>query len=209
MRGSTGVAAVGAVLAVVSGVEVLTHGPLDKLDDRVAWNYWPITWTASTHTARFLNDVGQPWIACVVVGLLAGIVTVVRRQRSAALGAVVGLGCVGLTTQILKLVFPHLSVLGHQSGSFPSGHTGVAVVASGLVIYLLLPSRPWREPAVLTVAAIWGAVMAWGRLVIEAHWLSDVIAGWGIGMAVLVLALRLADSPLGNRGWARSTPDDR
>lgn len=193
MRASTGVATIGAALAVVSGVEILSKGPLDRLDYRVALSFWPITRTPATDFGAFLYHIGQPWIACLVVGTLGLILSALSRRPAPALAAATALGTVGVCTWILKETFPHLSILGHLPGSFPSGHTGVAVVASGLVARLLLPDRRWRDGAALAVAAIWGGVMAWGRLVVEAHWLSDVIAGWGIGMVALVLALRAAE----------------
>jgi undecaprenyl-diphosphatase len=209
MRGSTGVATIGAVLATVSGVELLTGGPLDKLDVRVALHYWPVTWSPSTHLARFLQYVGQPWIACATIGALSILASLRRRRLGPAIVAGAGLGIVGLATWLLKEVFPHRSILTQSPGSFPSGHTGVAVVASGLVVWLLLPRRPWRDGVVLAVAAVWGALMAWGRLVLETHWLSDVIAGWGLGVVALVLSLRTADWLRGRPGSAPPTRDGR
>lgn len=209
MRASTGLALIGLVLAVVSGVEILAQGPLYHLDYRVAVQYYPITATGSTDAARFLASVGRPWIACTAVGGLAAIVAVLTRRVGPAVAAGVGLAGIGAATWLLKETFPRLSIGLQQPGSFPSGHTGVAVVASGLAVYLLLPSSAWRERLAVLVAAVWGAVMAWGRVITDTHWLSDVLAGWGIGMAVLVVALRSADSPLGRRGWARSAPADR
>ncbi|MGN6161157.1 MAG: phosphatase PAP2 family protein [Marmoricola sp.] len=209
MRGSTGVATIGAVLAVVSGVEILCHGPLDDLDRRVALHYLPITWSTATHVARFLQVVGQPWLACLVIGAIALIVSMRRRESGPLLAAIIGLGGVGVITWTLKHVFPHPAIASQLPGSFPSGHTGVAVVAAGLLIWLVLRGHPSRVGVALLIAGLWGAVMAWGRLVAEAHWLSDVIAGWGLGMVALVAAIRTADSPLGSRGWARSAPDDR
>lgn len=218
MRGSTGAAILGAVLAIVSGVEILTHGPLTRIDNDVARHYfWPAYKTMLAQNkpsdslqsfALILNDLGKPLLACLIVGLMAVTLSWLRRQSGPVLAMLVGLGGVGFSTLFLKQVFPHPSVFLHLPGSFPSGHTGVAVVAAGILVYLVLPERRWRYTVALSLAAGWGALMAWGRLIIEAHWLSDVIAGWGIGMCVLVLALRTADSPLGTREWRRSTPVD-
>lgn len=194
---------IGATLALASAVEVLTHGPLIHLDRRVALNYWPITDTLTTQTGKVLASMGKPEWACVIVGTLALVTSWRRAQIGPICAATVGLGLVGLSTLVLKEFFPRPGIWG-APGSFPSGHTGVAVVASGLVVYLLLPHGRWRETIALAAAALWGGTMAWGRLVIESHWLSDVIAGWGIGICCLVLAIRAADSPPDIRGWVRS-----
>ena len=209
MRASTGVAIIGAILAIVSGIEILTHGPLAMLDTRVAVTFAPVTASTTSDIARALNAVGKPELACLIVGSLGLIMAVLRRAYAPLLAVCAALTLVGVSTWVLKEIFPHTSIVDHRAGSFPSGHTGVAVVAAGLVLWLLLPTRPWRQAAVLGGAAVWGGVMAWGRLISEAHWLSDVIAGWGIGMVALVIALRTADSPLGRRGWAPPAPVGR
>jgi membrane-associated phospholipid phosphatase len=72
----------------------------------------------------------------------------------------------------------------------------VAVVSAGLVVALVIQARwpsvsPGRLQAwSLVIGGAWGAVMAWGRVAMLAHWLSDVIAGWCLGMIALVVALR-------------------
>jgi undecaprenyl-diphosphatase len=209
MRPSTGLAIIGAILAVVSGIEVLTHGPLFRTDISVALHFADVTHTWSTSFASFLNKVGKPGLACFTVGTLGVVVTVIKRQVEPVVMVAIGLGVAGVSTWVLKALFPRISIFNHQTGSFPSGHTAVAVVASGLVVYLLLPNRPWRAGVALALAALWGVVMAWGRVVIDVHWLSDVIAGWGIGIVALVLALRTADSPPGIPGWIRPARADR
>jgi len=206
MRPSTGLALVGAGAAVAVGIAVLTDSPMVDFDKHVAWHYWPITSTTTTDFAWFLQHIGKPWIACLVIGTLAALESLRTRRIGPAAGAIVALGCVGFSTLFLKQVFPRPSVVLQLPGSFPSGHTGVAVVVAGLLVLLLAPARPWRDGLALAIGMTWGAVMAWGRLVIEAHWLSDVIAGWGIGVVALVLAIRTADSPLGRRGLPRLIP---
>lgn len=71
-----------------------------------------------------------------------------------------------------------------DAGSFPSGHAtamGFAVVAVGL----LLPAgaRRWWWPA----AAALCAGMVWQRTAVNAHWLSDTVAGLTLGAGVTAL----------------------
>lgn len=191
MRGSTGLATVCAALLLVSGGEIVTHGPLTRIDTRIADHYTYSPHLASLQLARWLAGVGQPWIACVVVGGLGLLITLFSQRVGPVLAASVALGITGVGTAVLKALFPHPSIYFHLPGSFPSGHTAVAVASSGLVLRLLLPAMPYRETVALTAAAGWGALMAWSRLVLDAHWLSDVLAGWAMGMIALVVAIRL------------------
>ena len=75
---------------------------------------------------------------------------------------------------------------------FPSGHVLSLVVFFGLMIYLIAMAssrrRRWRALACL-VAAIPVVVVAFSRLYLDKHWLSDVAGGLTIGAAYLLLAI--------------------
>jgi undecaprenyl-diphosphatase len=82
---------------------------------------------------------------------------------------------------------PNLDPLG-----FPSGHVLSLVVFFGLMIYLVATAsgirRRWRALAslvcLLTVLAV-----AFSRLYLDRHWLSDLAGGLMIGTAYLLLAI--------------------
>jgi len=63
--------------------------------------------------------------------------------------------------------------------SFPSGHT-----LYGTCFYGYLAARLWgrHRPAAL---ALWGLVflVGWSRLGLGVHWVTDVMAGWLVGVA--------------------------
>lgn len=114
------------------------------------------------------------------------------------------------------------------SQSMPSGHALISVVLAGLLVSLLLVrwnrrglSGGGRRGAASTLAcetvAVLGAAAFAGfvgvsRVYLGVHWLSDVIAGWCLGGAVLLVALwagvrwRRAGGPRGRFGdvepWA-------
>ncbi len=78
-------------------------------------------------------------------------------------------------------------VVWHQmtAPSFPSGHCFGAVLCFGLLGYMLIPkmsSRFWKVIAVVTALAIIFYV-GFSRLFVGDHYPSDVLAGYGIGIA--------------------------
>ena len=198
MRPTTALMGASAAVLLATGGELLAGGPLKRFDARIAIHYAKNLAQhdyklegGSLVTAHLLYVIGQPWIACVVVGGLALLLSVRTRRWGPALAAVVGLGVAGLGTWALKATFPQPGIHPGRTGSFPSGHTCVAVVSAGLVIGLLATTARHRDLIALVGGGVWGAIMAWGRVAMLAHWLSDVIAGWCLGMIALVLALRL------------------
>jgi membrane-associated phospholipid phosphatase len=69
--------------------------------------------------------------------------------------------------------------------SFPSGHVITAVLAYGLLAYLFVPKMPslfWKW--VVVIAAILTILyIGFSRLVLGGHYLTDLLAGYALGIA--------------------------
>ena len=74
--------------------------------------------------------------------------------------------------------------------SFPSGHSSGAVVAYGMLAYVLLRTLPsrWHLPVVLAATALAFAVGC-SRIFLEAHYASDVLAAFASGTAWLTACI--------------------
>jgi undecaprenyl-diphosphatase len=74
---------------------------------------------------------------------------------------------------------------------FPSGHVMIVVVLFGLALYLLWSvtvSRRWQTCG-LAVCALAITAVAYSRMYLEFHWLSDVLGGLIGGTAYLLFVL--------------------
>ena len=75
---------------------------------------------------------------------------------------------------------------------FPSGHVLSVVVFFGLMIYLVATAstrrRRWRVLASL-VCLTTVVLVAFSRLYLRRHWLSDLVGGFAVGTAYLLLAI--------------------
>jgi len=85
---------------------------------------------------------------------------------------------------------------------FPSGHVLSLVVYFGLVMYLLASSSAARSRRRLgytgCVAIV--LVVAFSRLYLEAHWVSDVAGGLMLGLAYLLATIWLVEGIARRRG---------
>jgi membrane-associated phospholipid phosphatase len=82
------------------------------------------------------------------------------------------------------------------SPSFPSGHTLNATVVAGVVGYLLWLHRRalLAKIACVVVPVVIAVAVGLTRVVLGAHWFTDVVAAWLLGaawLAVVVTAHRL------------------
>jgi membrane-associated phospholipid phosphatase len=136
------------------------------------------------------GTVGMPVIALVVVTVLA------VRRRSWLPVVLMGIAAAGsvLLTVLGKdlaararppvaLAVPPLET----SPSFPSGHTLNATVVLGVSAYLVMLGRKHLRSRVLVASVVVVFVLAMGlsRVWLGHHWLTDVIAGWLVGLAWL------------------------
>jgi membrane-associated phospholipid phosphatase len=82
---------------------------------------------------------------------------------------------------------------------FPSGHVLALVVFFGLMIYLLCTSTLTRGRRWLGSAGCAAIVLAvaFSRLYLEAHWVSDVAGGFTLGIAYLLPAICLVETVAG------------
>lgn len=148
---------------------------------------------------RFLTGTWNvlSWLgSIVVVGPLSIVLAnrVVRSSRRDAWALVVSAIGASLVHSAIKMSLPRprpqlFPMLGLHpgEGSFPSGHA-VNVTAAFLSL-ALVSSRVWPRRA-RTIAYGAAFVIAWvsiGRLYLQVHWPSDVLAGWFIGAAWALL----------------------
>ncbi len=153
-----------------------------------------ITWVSSA--MQVVTWLGSGAVI-VPLMLVMAIAFVVRRRDwpSARLLVIAVAGAAGLYTIVKPVVGearpPATVWLGHFDGAaFPSGHATQAVAFYGMLALVLSVRRSLRARALLWTGAglIAGAVGA-SRIYLGAHWLTDVLAGYALGVAWIALVM--------------------
>lgn len=96
--------------------------------------------------------------------------------------------------------------------SFPSGHSSGAATLAGVLLVVAWPlvTRRWR-PWLAGVLVIGALCVAWTRIALGVHYLSDTVAGLALGAAVVLVSMAVfglyphGPAELPRRGW----PDRR
>jgi membrane-associated phospholipid phosphatase len=147
--------------------------------------------------AWWCSKIGEGWVIAVW-GIVVAIVWLLGRQprvAAAVFHTALASLLIGLAATILRVLFGRTRPLNHdvpqgfygvwhdghwiigkfKYSSFPSGHTATAV---GLVAAAWLINRRWA-----LVAVPYALAVAWSRIALQCHHLSDVL-----GSAVLAIA---------------------
>ncbi|HET7174039.1 MAG TPA: diacylglycerol kinase family protein [Nocardioidaceae bacterium] len=175
-------------LAVLVGVGSAALSGLDRsavFAARDTVPEWP--WL---HVLQLTATAGQPRVLDAAM-LLVAAAFAVRHDWRTALWVVAGMavttGCYLALKQGLQR--PRPAVADQVPGwSFPSGHASTAAAAVLLLALVALPRlrRRWR-PVAAALLALVGLAIGADRVFLAAHYPSDVVAGWLLGSAVVLL----------------------
>jgi undecaprenyl-diphosphatase len=159
------------------------------------------------HLMEAITRLGDPRVLAAVIVVAVVVLLARRRTTDALYVASVGAGG-GLLNRIAKAAIgrerpsPFRRFIAVHGQSFPSGHTMGATVVFGALLFVLWPrlSRPARLAAALAGVVLVGMVGA-SRVVLGAHWPSDVVGGvllgaaWVVACGALMVSRRAAEGP--------------
>lgn len=78
------------------------------------------------------------------------------------------------------------------SGSLPSGHSAISIFLYGYICYLIVSFYPksWRRDIAVLSFSILILLIGFSRLYLNLHYLSDVLAGYLIGLTSLLFLIK-------------------
>lgn len=187
----------GAIIAFAAiALQVARHGALTVLDGQIAQSLHRHAAEPLTGWMRLVSLLHTPGATGLLALPLAAYFWQ-RKERGWLLLAAVCVPGGMLLNELIKLVFQRSRPVFEQplvtltSYSFPSGHAAAATVLYGLIAcYAMTRTRSIvaRAAALLSALAL-VAVVAFSRLYLGAHYLSDVLAGGAESCAWLALCL--------------------
>lgn len=191
-----------ALTVVFVALLVVAARPLNPLDERVTRELFEytvadpgVTWLLVVWTELF-----GPWTWRVVVLVLA--VWLWRRERrGVALWAAATIVVGGLIGWLLKVIVdrerPVLPdpVAFAPGDAFPSGHALNVTLGAGILLLLAMPQLSAGGRAAAWAGAVFLIVsVAYTRVALGVHWVSDVLGGIVLGVALLAVSVAVFES---------------
>jgi undecaprenyl-diphosphatase len=175
-------------------LEVLSHGPLTRADQSAAVSLVHVAahrpWLATT--LKLISWLGKPLLLGIAIALSAAYVFWRGRRRLALYLAVTAIGG-GLVDTAVKLLVnrprpdAHAALVHALGKSFPSGHAMSSTVTYGALLLVFLPALPRRgKIAAFVATVVLLLVIGMSRLMLGVHFISDVVAGYILGLAWLI-----------------------
>ena len=171
--------------------DVIAGDPLVRADRAVFHLLQSLRVPAVDQVMVAITELGD---ARVVVPVLLAVLAWLAWQRAwrAAAYGVVAVAGASLFAFLFKITLqqprPEMIYHGWSRYSFPSGHATASVALYGFLVVLLCREFGARARLAVTLAAVlFVSAIAFSRLYLGAHWLSDVMAGLAFGVAWMAL----------------------
>ncbi|MGE2833084.1 phosphatase PAP2 family protein [Mycobacterium sp. SMC-4] len=175
-------------------------------------NGWPAVTSVDNWALAAMHRIGDAhpaWVTawdvfCTIFGptafrivaLVVIVAALARRNLTVAMFLVISVELSGLITQIGKYLAdrprPETAFVAEHSTAFPSGHAVGVMVSVCALLTVVLPLVGGRmRGGLIAAGAMLVVAIGVGRVVLNVHHPSDVVAGWALGYAYFLLCLRL------------------
>ncbi|MGD9945674.1 MAG: phosphatase PAP2 family protein [Burkholderiaceae bacterium] len=185
----------GLLLFVALAASIQPGSPLDQLDSALTASVRELASERLLQFAHLATRAGDT-LTITLLGIAIAAALAVRRRWTAAGIWALTLAGGALVHRGLKEVFtrvrpPHDHGLIVESGwSFPSNHASMSMIAYGMLAWLLLHYLRGRGrlPILLATALLVLAIGA-SRVLLQVHFVTDVLAGYASGGAWLAAGI--------------------
>lgn len=145
---------------------------------------------------EFFTLIGQPPFTVGIAAAVLGYGAALNKSHyiiagSIAIGTLIFTSLLKLVLRRARPVNDYVRGMLFQTFSFPSGHAAGAVVSYGLAAAVIVGKWPEFSLAAWSIALFLWLMIGLSRIYLGAHYASDVIGGWVVGLAGLFLILTL------------------
>ena len=172
-------------------VNVVSHDPLLQFDEVVFSTLQTLRTGWGDRTMILATDLGSAPVVITVVAAVSAVFAWKRCWRTLVYW-LAGIGFAQALVWVLKFTLGRTRPMALYDGidrySFPSGHAATSIVLYGFLAFIVSLGRPYRARLAITLAAaVLIGLVSFSRLYLGASWLSDTLAGLGLGSAWVAL----------------------
>lgn len=192
--------ALGYILALLTGLveDVVTSDSIVTMDYLVSQQMNMMHQPRVVDFFIFITSFGSTAISCLIV-ILVCVISLIIRQPYILIGLLVSTIGSSIFTFLSKLLFhrvrPADILLFESSYSFPSGHATIAIALYGFLAYLAIrfSQNFICQVRIFLTALFFSGLLGLSRIILNEHYLSDVLGGFLVGKLWLIVSISLTE----------------
>jgi membrane-associated phospholipid phosphatase len=147
-----------------------------------------------TTISNVLSIIFDP-IVLVILTLIISAILYKKLQKQEATIFTLAVLLTSVIVIVLKSIIQRarpLNMIIHEPGfALPSGHATLTTIFLGFAAYLIIKKSPDTKIAMTATAILATLIVAFSRIYLRAHWLTDILAGIAIGAIILTIAIKV------------------
>jgi len=144
--------------------------------------------------SAFMGIIFSSTILIIVTFILGTYHWLKKEKKDALFSAftiLLGATTVFVLKEIINRERPFNILINETGFSFPSGHATMSLIFFGIITYLIFKKAKSKKTKIITsiIASLAILSISLSRLILNAHWFTDIIAGLSLGTFILSLCI--------------------
>lgn len=181
-----------AVFFLIISILVFINSPiLEKIDSKIGKLLFVGNNTLFREVSIFFTSIADPIISTIIVVVLS-VVSIMRKKKYDLYLIVISSGLAIFLSSAIKFLFdkarPVQSLISEGTASFPSNHSVISAVLLCFLFYIISDSikNVYLKNIIKTLVFFVFVFIPLTRIMLGAHFTSDVLAGFGLGLAMYI-----------------------
>lgn len=181
-----------SIIFITTLYSALTSGVWTNLDYKVNTLIPSIQTPILTNIANSIALIFDT-VSILMISIIISIVLWYKEEINEAViffgVMIVNAGILVLLKEVIHKTRPENMIASETSYAFPSGHAMTSLVFLGILAYLIYYYSRFKYKNVFTITGIFILIIGFSRIYLNVHWLSDVIAGYSLGLIILIITV--------------------
>lgn len=171
-------------------INVKSEGKFYDIDYLVNSQIYKIQSPLLIDISKAITNIFNPAMFVILSAIAIFILIIKSRQKESFYFAIIlslSIAIISISKYLIRRVRPENILVSENTYSFPSSHALMAVIFFGTLTFLIYRHLTSKRAKLIlvSISTILVIIMSLTRIILSAHWFSDVLAGISLGIFLL------------------------
>jgi len=182
------------ILFILILLGIYLNWPILKLDIKTNSLMQSIETPSMIKLSNYIGEIFSTKILIAVAFLLSIYFLIKKNKEDSVFSAAtisIGAIFVFIIKNLVHRLRPENISIIEDDFSFPSGHAAMSLIFFEIITYLIFKNTKSNKIKIITlvISILAVLIISFSRLILDAHWLTDIIAGLSLGLFILIFCI--------------------